>query len=51
MNWNKFVKGEEVVVHRKSVNFYLDQVMMEMLDKSTLAHWVKETNSKIGLIQ
>ena len=51
MNWNKFVKGEEVVIQKKSVNVYLDQVMAELLEKSTLAHWVRETNTKIGVNQ
>lgn len=49
MNWNKFVKGEEVVVQKKSHNFYLDQVMLELMEKNTLANWVRDTNSKLGL--
>ena len=49
MNWNKFVKGEEVVSHRKSVNFYLDAVMAEILEKNTLANWVRDTNSRLGM--
>lgn len=49
MNWNKFVRGEEHVVREKSHNFYLDKVMEEILDTSTLAHWVRETNERLAL--
>jgi len=48
MNWMKFIRGEEVVT-RKSHNFYLDQVMVELMETNTLANWVRETNSKIGI--
>ena len=48
MNWMRFVKGEEVVQNQKSHNFYLDQVMIELLETNTLANWVRSTNSKLG---
>ena len=49
MNWTKFVNADEAVVHRKSQNFYLEAVMAEILDKNTLANWVRDTNDKIGV--
>jgi hypothetical protein len=49
MNWNRFVRGEEQVVRAKSHNLYLDRVMEEFLDRSTLAHWVRETNERLAL--
>jgi len=45
----KFVKADETVVQRKSQNFYLEQVMAEILDKNTLANWVRDTNDKISV--
>lgn len=47
MNWLRYVRGEEAVVQKKSVNLYLDQVMLELMEKSTLANWVRETNAKL----
>ena len=49
MNWSKFVSGEEAVVRKKSNNFYLDQIMQELTENSTLGNWVKETNTKLHL--
>jgi len=49
MDWIKFVKGENAVIQKKSHNFYLDQVMAEILDNNTLSNWVKETNEKITI--
>ena len=49
MNWEKFVNAEETVVQRKSQNFYLEQVMAEILEKNTLANWVRATNDKISV--
>jgi len=48
MNWMRFVKGEEAVTQKRSHNFYLDQVMVEILENNTLANWVRATNEKIG---
>ncbi|MCX6803499.1 MAG: hypothetical protein NTY48_02925 [Candidatus Diapherotrites archaeon] len=45
----KFVKSEETVLHSKSHNYYLDLVMAEILENSTLAHWVRETNEKLSI--
>jgi len=45
----KFVKADEAVVAKKSQNFYLEQVVSEILDKNTLANWVRETNDKISV--
>lgn len=42
----KFVRGEHVAV-RRSHNFYLDQVMVELAETNTLANWVRETNNRI----
>ncbi|MFA6269165.1 MAG: hypothetical protein WCW13_03650 [archaeon] len=47
MNWTNFVNGEEHVVQKKGHNFYLDQVMAEILENNTLANWVRETNEKV----
>jgi hypothetical protein len=47
MNWTKFVNAEESAVAKKSQNFYLEAVVAEILDKNTLANWVRETNDKI----
>jgi len=48
MNWTKFVKGEEVVAHEKSHNYYLEKIMSELLDNNTLSSWVRETNERIS---
>ena len=47
MNWSNFVRGEASTSHRKSHNFYLDQVMAEIVENNTLANWVRDTNNKI----
>ncbi len=47
MNWSKFVRGEEAVSAKRSHNFYLDQVMLEIAEQGTLANWVRETNHRI----
>jgi len=49
MNWTKFVNADETVVAKKSQNFYLEQVVAEILEKNTLASWVRETNDKISV--
>lgn len=51
MNWMRYVRGEEAVVHKKSINLFLDSVMLELMEKNTLANWVRETNTKIGISQ
>jgi len=48
MDWFRFVGGEEAVVRKKSNGFYLDKVVEEMTEKNTLAHWVRETNERLG---
>ncbi len=48
MNWIRYVRNDEVALPRRSNGFYLDQVMLELLEQNTLAKWVRETNGKIS---
>ena len=46
MDWVRYVRSGEVVPSRRSNGFYLNRVMLELLEQNTLAKWVSETNDK-----
>jgi len=50
MNWEEFVNGErsEQQIRAKSQLGLLLEIVEEVAHHSTLANWVRATNSKIG---